>query len=203
VIVRVSRSPFRLLAYALVAVPMILLAVDMLFSYRFYPRPETTTAQGQVTAADGSVSQVSYEVLTDNGRAQQRRDRAWGGVLAAGGIALIGWAFTGLVRPRRLLGADPEGLTLWLDGTHRPPLHLPWEEVAEVRSGSREDEAGEVPVLSLRLCDAARVPLRPAGAAAEPPWLHLYAGEWDRPPQEVAALIEGYVTGFRGWEAYG
>jgi len=203
VIVRVSRSPFRLLAYALVAVPLILLAVDMLVAHRFYPGPETTTARGEVTAADGSVTEVSYDVLTDNGKAQQRRDRAWGSALALGGVALLGWAFAGLVAPRRLLTADGEGLTTWLDGRRRPPLRLAWEDIAEVRSGLRQDEAGEVQVLSLRLHDPARVPHRPAGAAAEPPWLHLFAGEWDRPAHEVAAIFEGYVTGFRGWEAYG
>lgn len=202
-IVRVSRSPWRLLGYALVAVPMILLAVDMLVAYKWYPFPETTTARGQVTAADGSVTEVSYQVYTDNGKAQRRRDLAWGSALAVGGLAAIGWAFSGLVAPRRLLSADDAGLALWLDGRRRPPQRLAWEEVAEVRSGLRGDEAGEVPVLSLRLHSPERVPLRPVGAAAEPPWLHLFAGEWDRPAHEVAAMIEGYVTGFRGWEAYG
>jgi len=42
-----------------------------------------------------------------------------------------------------------------------------------------------------------------AGAAAEPPWLHVFTGEWDRPAHEVAALVEGYVTGFRHWRPTG
>ena len=202
-IVRVSRSPVRLLGYAVVAVPMILLALDMLLTYKFYPFPETTTASSQVTAADGSTTEVTYQVYTDNGKAQRRRDLAWGSALGLGGLAAIGWAFGGLVFPRRLLVAEAGGLSLWLDGRRRPPLRLAWEEVAEVRSGLRRDEAGEVAVLSVRLHDPEKVPLRPAGAAAEPPWLHLFAGEWDRPAHEVSALVEGYVTGFRGWEAYG
>ena len=60
-----------------------------------------------------------------------------------------------------------------------------------------------MPVLSLRLYSPERVPLRPKGALDDPPWLHLFAADWDRPAHEVAALVEGYVTGFRGWEAYG
>ena len=37
----VTRSPLRLLAYASLAVPAILLAVDMAVSHRIYPEPDT------------------------------------------------------------------------------------------------------------------------------------------------------------------
>jgi len=203
VIVRVTRSPLRLLGYALVAVPMILLAVDMLWSYHFYPRPETTQGTRQVTAADGSVVEETVQVYTDTGRAQRRRDVGWGVVLLAAGSASLVWAFVGVVVPRRLLAADTEGITLWLDGRRHAPVRLAWGEIAAVRSGLRTDEAGEVPVLSLLLHSPERVPPRPRGAVAEPPWLHLFASDWDRPAHLVSAQIEGYVTGFRGWEAYG
>ena len=202
-IVRVARSPLRLLGYVLVAVPMILLAVDMLVAYRFFPSPETTTASSQVAAADGSTTEVTFLVYTDNGKAQRRRDLAWGSALGLGGLVVAGWAFAGLVSRRRLLAADTEGVTLWIHGRRRPPLRLAWEDVAEVRSGVRRDQAGEVPVLSLRLISPEKVPLHPVGAVADPPWLHLFAEDWDRPAHEVAALVEGQVTGFRGWESYG
>jgi hypothetical protein len=203
VIVRVTRSPLRLLGYALVAVPMILLALDMLFFYHFYPHPETTQGTRQVQAADGSVTQETVQVYTETGLAQRRRDVGWGVMLLAGGSAVLVWALTELVVPRRLLVADKEGMSLWLDGRRRGPLRLGWGEIAEVRSGLRRDEAGDVPVLSLRLYSPERVPVRPRGGIGEPPWLHLFAGDWDRAAHEVAARVEGYVTGFRHWEAYG
>jgi len=202
-IVRVRRSRWLLLGYVLVAVPMILLALDMLWAYEYYPRPETTQATRQVTAADGSVGEESVAVYTDTGRAQRRRDLGWGVVLLIAGSVSCAWAFVGAVAPRRLLAADTEGLTLWLEGRRRPPLRLAWQEIAEVRSGLRTDDAGEVPVLSLRLHSPERVPTRPRGAAAEPPWLHLFAGDWDPPAHEVAARVEGHVTGFRYLESYG
>ena len=164
---------------------------------------EIYTQQRQETAADGSVTEVTSFVLTPNGVAQQRRDRAWGGVLAVGGLVTLGWACAGLIAPRRVLAADEEGLTLWLDGRRRAPLRLAWEEVAEIRSGLRQDEAGEVAVMSLRVHDSQLLPLRPVGGVVEPPWLHVFAGEWDQPARDVVAVLEGYVTGFRGWEAYG
>jgi hypothetical protein len=203
VIVRVARSPWRLLAYALVAVPAVLLAIDILFSHRIYPRPETATGSYQVTAADGSVTNVTYLVYTDNGKAQRRRDLGWGVALLIGGAATLGWAFAGVVAPRRLLRADEQGLTLWLDRRRDPPVRVAWGELSEVRSRLRRDEAGEVPVLSLLFRDPDRVPRDPRGGVAEPPWLHLFAGEWDHRARDVAALIEGQVTGFKGWEAYG
>lgn len=202
-IVRVRRSPLRLLGYALVGSAMLLLAADMLFGYLYYPRPETTPGTRQVQAADGSVTEETVQVYTPTGLAQRRRDVGWGSVLAAGGAAALTWSTAGLLAPRRLLSADAEGLSLWLDGRRREPLRLAWDEVAEVRSGLRRDEAGEVAVLSLRLHVPERVPLRPRGGVGEPPWLHLFAGEWDRPAHVVAARVEGYVTGFRNWEAYG
>ncbi|HSQ37121.1 MAG TPA: hypothetical protein VLS92_04425 [Acidimicrobiia bacterium] len=202
-IVRVRRSRWLLLGYVLVAVPMILLALDMLWAYEYYPRPETTQATRQVTAADGSVGEESVAVYTDTGRAQRRRDLGWGVVLLAAGSVLFAWAFVGVAAPRRLLAADYEGLTLWLEGRRHPPLRLAWQEIAEVRSGLRTDDAGEVPVLSLRLHSPERVPTHPRGAVAEPPWLHLFAGEWDPPAHEVAARVEGHVTGFRYLESYG
>lgn len=201
-IVRVTRSPLRLLGFALVAVALLALAVDMLVSYRYYPRPETTQASRQVTAADGSVTEESMQVYTETGKAQRRRDVGWGAVFLVAGSACLAWAAAGLVAPRRLVAADPGGLSLWLEG-RRPPLRLGWEEIAEARSGLRRDEGGEVPVLSLRLHSAGQVPARPRGAVVEAPWLHLFAGEWDRPAHEVAALIERFVGGSRHWEAYG
>jgi hypothetical protein len=203
VIVRVSRSPLRLLGYGLVAAAMVALALDMLVMYRFYPQPETTQGTRQVTAADGSVLEETVQVYTETGKAQRRRDLGWGLVLLVAGAGGLVWAGAGLVAPRRLLSADSEGLSVWLDGRGRAPLRLTWEEIAEVRSGLRRDEAGEESVLSLRLESPERVPRRPRAAVAEAPWLHLFAGEWDRPAHEVVALIEGYVTGFRHWEAYG
>lgn len=202
-IVRVRRSPWRLLGYVLVALPMVLLALDMLFFYRLYPNPESTQGTREVQAADGSVTQETVQVYTQTGQAQRRRDIGWGAVLLVSGSALFVWALSDLVVPRRLLAADAEGVTVWPAGRRGAPLRLGWGEVAEVRSGLRRDEAGEVPVLSLRLQSPERVPVRPRGGLAEPPWLHLFAGEWDRPAHEVAALVEGYVSGSRNWEAYG
>jgi hypothetical protein len=193
----------RMLAYALVAVPMILLSVDMLVSYRFYPQPETSTVTREVTGSDGSVTQVAEQVYTQVGQSQRRRDLIWGTVLAAGGTATLVWAFANLVRPRRLLVAETDGLALRVGKAREPAWRLQWADIAEVRSGVREGEAGSVPVLSLRLSQAEQIPLSPRGAIVDPPWVHLLAEEWDHPAHEVAAVLGGYLSDAGDWEAYG
>jgi hypothetical protein len=191
-----------MLAFALIAVPMILLSVDMLVSYRFYPHPETTAVTTEVTGVDGSAVQSHEDIYTQVGRSQRRRDVAWGTVLLAGGAVILVWAFGNLIHPRRLLVAEVDGLTLKLGKTGEPSLRLRWEEIAEVRSGVREGEAGPAPVLSLRLLGTEEMPLRPRGAIVDPPWIHLIAEEWDLPAHEVAALLEGYLEGAGDWETY-
>jgi hypothetical protein len=69
-----------------------------------------------------------------------------------------------------------------------------WDEIADVRSGVIEDEGGTVPVLSLRLVDDALLPRSPWGAVVAPPWLHLYAAEWDLQAHDLVPMIETHLN---------
>jgi len=202
-IVSVARSPLRMFAFALVAVPMILLAVDMAFSYQYYPFPETTTENIQTTADDGSVVEATREKYTPVGWSQRKRDISWGVALGGGGVVMLLWSLRNLIVPRRLLVADEHGLNIAVGNRRRPPFRLAWEDVDEVRSGIWQDDGGSVPVLSIRLRDPLQMPRTPRAAAVDTPWLHLFAEEWDRPAHQVASILESRVSGFRGWEAYG
>lgn len=193
--VSISRSPLRLLAYATFAVPAILLAVDMLFSYRWYPEPASyDQVVGTTIDQFGQTVDVYRERYTQDGQAQRRRDLLTGGALLVGGSAAMAWGLKELLRPTALLRADDEGISVRIDGPGRPPRLFPWEEVAEVRSGVLVNDGAEVAVLSLRLRDAGMVPADPAGAEPDPPWVHLFADEWDRPAHQVAPLLEVWVA---------
>jgi hypothetical protein len=177
--------------YALLAVPAVLLAVDMTISYRWIAPPETTdVVVGQTTDESGELVDITKDVLTDTGRSQRRRDLLFGAGLFVGGAAAIGWAFKELARPTRFLIADDEGLLVRVDGLRQPPRRFGWSDIAEVRSGIVEDDGIDAPVLSIRLVDVEQVPHLPAGGYSEPPWLHLYSDEWDQPAYQVAALLE-------------
>ena len=189
--IAVSRSPLRLLVYALLAVPAVLLAVDMTISYRWIAPPETTdVVVGQTTDESGEMVDITKDVLTDTGRSQRRRDLLFGAGLFVGGAAAIGWALKELARPTCFLIADDEGLLVRVDGLRQPPRRFGWSDIAELRSGIVEDDGIDAPVLSIRLVDVEQVPHLPAGGYSEPPWLHLYSDEWDQPAHQVAAALE-------------
>ena len=182
----------RLLAYATLAVPAILLGVDMLFwSYRFVPEPDTyDVVVGSTVDELGQPVDVVQKRLTTDGEAQRRRDLFFGVSLMIGGAAAMGWGLKELVSPTVLLRADDDGISVRLDGPNNPSRLFPWEEVVEVRSGVVDSEGAPISALSIRLRDPAMIPADPAGAEPDPPWIHVFADEWDRPAHMVAPLLD-------------
>ena len=202
-IVSVGRSPMRALGFALLAAPMILLAVDMAFAQRWFPAPETTqVVVARTTDAAGNTVDVTEEQLTNDGRAQRRRDLMWSGALFAGGALAAGFSLRELFFPRRVIAADERGLAVRIFGARKEPVRYSWVEIERIRSGVIEDEGGPVEVLSLRLADPVLLPERPAGAYVDPPWLHIVADDWDRPPHLIAPILEGWISGFGRAEQY-
>lgn len=200
-IVSVGRSPLRALSFALLSAPMILLAVDMAFSHRAFPAPDTTDVVVARTVDEaGNSIDVTEPQLTNDGRAQRRRDVIWAGALFAGGVVAAGYSLRELFLPRRVVTADQRGLAVRIFGARKPPVRFAWVEIEGVRSGVIEDEGGRVDVLSLKLADPSLLPDRPVGAHVEPPWLHLIADDWDRPPHLVAPMIEAWISWHRSAE---
>lgn len=189
--VSIARSPLRLLAYAAFAVPAILLAVDMMVAYRWIPEPAfTESVVGTTINENGQPIDVVTKTLTQDGRAQRRRDLVIGSALLLGGTGAMIWGLKELVRPTILLKADDEGISVRVDGPGRKARLFPWEEVVEVRSGVIDSEGSPISVLSIRLRDMGLLPSDPSGAEPDPPWIHLYADEWDRPAHMVAPLLD-------------
>jgi len=192
--VSVARAAWRPVAYVLFAIPMILLAIDMMVAHKWFPEIDTTEVAAVTTLEDGSTVDTTVRQVTRDGRAQQRREIAWGVALLAGGVAAAGWGLKDLLFPRRVITLDGEFLAL--RAGHRVGLErrYAWNEILEVRSGVLEDESGTVPVLSLRFADDSLLPPHPWGAVVDPPWLHLYADEWDQQAHEVAPRISAHLA---------
>lgn len=196
----VGRSPLRLVSLALVGAAMVLLAVDMTIAYRFYPLPESTdVVVGSTLDTAGNTVDVTEAVYTLQGEAQRRRDLVFGAGLALGGLAALFWGVREAVSRRPLLTSDEEGVTIRV-GKGGETLHLPWDDLVEARSGVRRDEGGTEPVVSLRVRHPEALPLEVRGGAVDPPWLHLYAGDWDLPAHQVAARLDSRVRPMREGE---
>jgi hypothetical protein len=195
--VSVSRSAWRPLAYALLAIPMILLAVDMISAHKWFPAPDTTEVTSYQTLEDGSTTEIRTEVLTRDGEAQRRRETVFGAGLLVAGIAAAAWGIKDLLLPRRILEMSAEGLVLRVSGRLRAVRRYAWAEILEARSGLIEDEGGPAPVLSLRFVDDALLPISPWGGLVDPPWLHLHTTEWDQQAHEIVPMIEAAITPYR------
>jgi hypothetical protein len=192
--VTVTRSVWRVLGYTLLAIPMLLLAVDMSISHRFFPEPETSDVTETVTLSDGSTTEVTRQVLTNSGAAERRRALGWSIGLGVAGTGLAVWALKDLVYPRRILVFDDDGLVLQLRRRTSARNRYAWSDIAGVRSGVGEDDGGETPVLGLLFHDPEMLPVDPWGGFIDGGWLYLYTAEWDRPAHQVAPLIEARVT---------
>lgn len=195
--VSIARAAWRPVAYVLVAIPMVLLAVDMMAAHKWFPAPDTTQVSTERVIDDGSTVGTTVTQLTADGRAQHRREIVWGSALLVGGVAAAAWGLKDLLFPRRVLTIDPDYLALRVGSRVSMERLYRWDEVADVRSGVLEDEAGKVPVLSLCFVDQTLLPPDPWGAVVDPPWLHLYANEWDRQAHEVAPMIEAHIAPYR------
>ena len=145
---------------------------------------------GQTTNENGDTIDITEERLTDVGRTEQRRDVFFGVALLVGGVAALGWAVKELFVPVPFLVADDDGLLIRVDGPGNPPRRFRWEGIVEIRSSLLDDDGEEIPVLSIRLLDIEEVPYLPAGARAEPPWIHVYADEWDAPAHQIAPFLD-------------
>lgn len=188
------RSPWRLTLILILGALMILLAQDMLVTHRWVSKPATYTATvGQTVDDQGNTVPITAQILTHDGRAQRRRDLGFGVVLLWGGLGVMAYATNALLRPRPVLRTSDEGISIRVDGFGHPPRLFPWESIVEVRSGVRDADGAEVPVLSLHLDDPSLVPFDPAGAVADPPWLHIWAEDWDRPAHQIAPLLDPQV----------
>jgi hypothetical protein len=181
----------RLLAYAVFAVPAILLAIDMSFAFRFYEEPaHVTQVIGVETNQLGQQVDITRKEYTPDGRAQRRRDLGFSAVLFVGGVGAMSWAVFGLISPRSILSAGEDGISVAVDGPGKPNRLIPWDSVVEVKSGLIDVDGAPSAVLSIEFDDPEAVPVDPAGGISDPPWLHLFAEDWEPPAHQVAPFLD-------------
>lgn len=172
--IEVNRSVLRYWVAGLLAIPLILLAIEISFAHRLFGEPERDD--------DGR--------LTNQGLSETRADWIWAAGLAIAGVGLATWSFRELGAPRQVLVAEDEGLFLAVGSTRRPEVFVPWHQVDSLRSTVADDDAGPRPVLELDLTQRAWVPAEPVGARWHGRLLEIDAGTWRPAVHEVAGVLQ-------------
>lgn len=172
--VEIKRSVLRPFVAGVLAIAAIVIAIDLLFTYRLFSVPEENDEGAR----------------TSQGDSERRSDIAWGVGFAVVGLGLGAWAVPELIRHRSVLVADEDGISLALGRHGEPAWRVGWEQVVSVRSTVTEDDTGPVAALDVELTDASLGPVRPRGARQDGAHLLVDADDWERPVHEVAGRLQ-------------
>ncbi len=168
----IRRSAWRMWGTSLLGVPMVVVAVDVLTTNRL-----TNWLRAVVFGTDDS------QVL-------EPRDRLWAAVLGIVGLILVLWGLWELVRPRTVVSANGDGITVELRGPLLRPTRIPWDLVDDVGAGVVDDSGTDLPVLWIKVTDPARLPAHPWGARMiSPGTLAILAVDWEIGADEAAAKL--------------
>lgn len=172
--VEVKPSVVRPFLAGVFAIAALVIAVDLLFTYRLFSVPEEN----------------EEGIRSSQGDSERRSDIAWGVGFAVVGLGLGAWALSELVRNRAIIAADEEGIAVNLGRPQGAAWRVSWQDVVSVRSTVSEDDTGPVAALDIELADPALGPDRPRGARQEGPHLLVDADDWERPVHEVAGRLQ-------------
>jgi deoxyribonuclease-4 len=172
--VEINRSSWKAFLAGMLAIPLILIAIDLAFTHGFFRAPEANE--------DGS--------LTNQGLSEQRADLVWFAGLTIGGGMLIWWSLREITGSRRVVVADHDGLYLAIGSARQSEVFVPWSRIESIRSTFVEDETGPTPYLEVTISGPSWVPTEPRGARWEGDRLLVDATDWQTPVHEAAGLLQ-------------
>lgn len=170
----VNRSMLRYWLAGMLAVPLILLAVELAIAHQFFGEPDQRDDGG----------------LSNQGLSETRADWAWAIGLTLAGLGLAAWSFRELGTPRQVLVGESDGLFLAVGTSRKPEVFVPWHQVQSLRSTVVEDELGPSPVLELEMVERSWIPHMPIGARWVGRVLQVDAATWKPPAHEVAGALQ-------------
>lgn len=168
----VRRSAWRMWGLSLAGVPMVVIGIDLLTQRR--------------------ITNALRELLfrPDDTQLPEPRDLVWAVALLVVGLVLTSWGLRELVSPTRVIQADAAGVRLRVRGPFRPPLHVTWDQLDDVGSGTVDDEGTALPVLWVRVTDPDILPANTWGARLiDDRTLAVLAADWEVSATEAARGI--------------
>jgi hypothetical protein len=173
----VQRSAIRMWLMAIGAIPLLVIALDVLTNRRI-----TNWLREILFTPEGTQIYEPRDVIY-----------AWALMLFA--AFLVIWGLKELFVPTRVIECRHEGLALKLRGPFRGHDVIPWARVVDVGAGEIEDEGEILLLLRIRVLERGDLPAHPWGARwLEPLLLGVLAQDWAVTPKEAAWLIGEYAV---------
>lgn len=166
----VHRSPVRLFLFGVVGLLLMITSIDVMWLHRVSTPPE---------ANDG--------VLTTTGQNQRRADYVWGIPMLFGGTALFGYAMFSLIQREPILVLRDDGVAFQVGKPGDAPRLVPWDAIEDVYTAvdPDPDDGPPSPVVVFDVMAPELLPDEPWDADWDGSRLKVYAGSWERRPEEV------------------
>ncbi len=173
----IQRSAPRMWLMAIGAIPLLVIAVDVLTNRRI----TNWLRELLFTPADTQIYEPRDVIY------------AWGLLLFA--AFLVIWGLKELFVPTRVVECRDEGLALKLRGPFRPHDVIPWGNLVDVDAGEIKDEGEILLLLQIKVLERRSLPPHPWGARwLETRVLGILAQDWAVTPKEAAKLIGDYAV---------
>lgn len=108
---------------------------------------------------------------------------------------LVTWGLKELFLPTKVIECRDQGLAVRLEGPHRGPSLISWDNVRDVGGADIDDDGDLIPLLIVSVFERGSLPDNPWGArwVAERE-LGIMAQDFDADPQDVAERIAEYAV---------
>jgi hypothetical protein len=180
---RAYRSPLKLFVFGIIGIVLIAAASDVLFGHWLSTAPDTIDT-----------------ALTTRGRAQQRGDILWGGVMLVSGVLIFGGSVVELFRRRATVVVGSEGLVVDSGSIEG---HIPWGNIESISSTVISDpyDGSMREQLVVELQPDTDVDDAVAGPTPDGETIYVDAHDWSSRVTEVALAAQGAHDHFQRMEA--
>jgi hypothetical protein len=173
----VQRSAVRMWLMAIGAIPLLIIAVDVLTNRRI----TNWLREILFTPADTQIYEPRDVIY------------AWALLLFAGFLVI--WGLKELFAPTHVVECRDTGLALKLRGPFRPHDVIPWAKLVDVDAGEIQDEGEILLLLRVKVLDRGSLPAHPWGARwLDTRMLGILSQDWAVTPKEAAKLIGDYAV---------
>lgn len=167
----VHRSTLRTWLASLLAIPFIVIGVDVLWKRRI-------------------VGWLTERIFATDPQLLEPRDKIWAWAMVIVGGAVVAWGLKELFKPAPVLQTDDAGVRVRMRGPFRAVTLLPWATLHDIDAGTLEDDDDPLEVLIIEVKDGSLLPVDPwAGRRFDHQTLALYSSEWDTRAEVVAQKV--------------